>query len=81
MINPGEPVFHAKGGLKDASHILDLAKESGVKLPFAEITHSRLKEINERGDPYKIDLSSIALLVREDAGIKDPRNLLKPKSK
>lgn len=79
IIDPKQPVFHAKGGFKDATHILNLAKESGVKLPFAEITHGRLKEIQERGDPYQIDLSSVALLVREDAGIPDERNLLKPK--
>ena len=37
-IKPGEPAFHAKGGLKDATHILELGKQSGVKLPLAEIT-------------------------------------------
>ena len=62
--------------MKDATHVLNLAKQSGVSMPVAEIVANGLSQVIERGGGESLDWASIALLTREKAGIKDEQNLL-----
>ena len=75
------PGFPVKGGLKDASHIQNLGRASGVPMPVADIAVDRLTELVERGGGDTLDWASSALLVREAAGIADPQHLLQPPKK
>lgn len=77
-MTPGKPGFSARGGLKDATHIQNLAKASGVPMPVIDIVVQHLAEVNRRGDPETLEWGSTALLIREAAGIKDDQNLLSP---
>ena len=72
-----QPGFSARGGLKDATHIQNLAKASGVPMPVIDIVVQHLTELNQRADPDTLEWGSSALLIREAAGIQDKQNLLR----
>lgn len=76
-ITPEEPGFNATGGLKDASHIQNLARQSGASMPVIDLVVDNLKQVRERGDAESLDWASFTLVTREKSGIKDNQNLLR----
>ncbi|RUS32262.1 hypothetical protein BC938DRAFT_475926 [Jimgerdemannia flammicorona] len=65
--------FSISGAKKDVSHILNLAKNHGAKLPISEVIFEHLQQAGEeKGD---IDFSGIVGVLRKDAGL--PFNLKK----
>lgn len=75
-ITDEEPGFSAIGGLKDATHVQNLAKQSGCSMPVVDIVVDNLTQVKERSDAGALDWASIALITREKAGVKDSQNLL-----
>lgn len=64
-----EPLFHVDLARKDVGHALALAKESGTKMPAAEVGDVHLVKVKEHlGD--KGDLPSIYGAVRQESGLK-----------
>lgn len=78
-MDPVAPGFNVQGGLKDATHVQNLGKDSGVPLPVVDIVVNHLTELNQRGGGG-LDWGSSALLLRESAGIEDKQKRLTPKS-
>ena len=76
-ITEEEPGFSAIGGLKDATHVQNLAKQSGCTMPVVNIVVDKLTQIKERSDAGDLDWASLALISREKAGVKDSQNLLR----
>ncbi|KAI8089386.1 uncharacterized protein BX664DRAFT_332890 [Halteromyces radiatus] len=59
--------FTLDGGLKDASHILDLGKSANVDLPITATFKERLTTLQQR--QANMDVSGIVGVVRESAGL------------
>ena len=76
-ITEEEPGFSAIGGLKDATHVQNLAKQSGCSMPVVDIVVDNLTQVKERSDAGALDWAALALVTREKAGIKDDQNLLR----
>ncbi|KAJ3334670.1 hypothetical protein HDU93_007454 [Gonapodya sp. JEL0774] len=55
-------------GQKDLRLILELGKDSGVKLPYAELAMDRMKEAEKRGRG-DLDWAVMATVVREENGL------------
>ena len=76
-ITEEEPGFSAIGGLKDATHVQNLAKQAGCSMPVVDVVVSNLTQVKERADAEALDWASLALITREKAGVKDSQNLLR----
>ena len=76
-ITEEEPGFSATGGLKDATHVQNLAKQSGCSMPVVDIVVDNLTQVKERSDAGALDWAALALITREKAGVKDDQKLLK----
>ncbi|KAJ3019015.1 UNVERIFIED_CONTAM: hypothetical protein HDU68_010844 [Siphonaria sp. JEL0065] len=59
--------FTVDGGLKDVGLMQELARESGVCLPFADVVKGHLDR--QKGEDPNLDWSSIARVVRKDSGL------------
>ncbi|KAJ3071591.1 hypothetical protein HDU98_005093 [Podochytrium sp. JEL0797] len=59
--------FTVGGGLKDVGLMRDLAKTSGVSLPFADVVYTHLER--QEQDDKNLDWASIAQIVRKDSGL------------
>lgn len=76
-ITKEEPGFSSIGGLKDATHIQNLAKQSGCAMPVVDLVVDNLQQIKDRGDAEALDWASLSLIAREKAGIEDKQHLLR----
>jgi 3-hydroxyisobutyrate dehydrogenase-like beta-hydroxyacid dehydrogenase len=68
MPTPENPGFSVTGGIKDASHMQRLARESGVSLPVIDIILHHLQQVKDMGGEG-MDWSSLSLAVRKQAGL------------
>ncbi|KAI9337253.1 6-phosphogluconate dehydrogenase, partial [Obelidium mucronatum] len=59
--------FTVEGGLKDVGLMKQLAVESGVSLPFADVVMDHLERQKE--DDKDLDWASLAQVVRKDSGL------------
>ncbi|KAJ2308750.1 hypothetical protein IWW55_000253 [Coemansia sp. RSA 2706] len=56
--------FNVRGGMKDVSYAIDVAKSAGMTLPVAELAHEHLQWVLDNGDE-SWDWSSLAYALRK----------------
>ena len=55
--------------MKDVSHAIQLAKDSGTCLPVAEVTLGHLTQVLQTDGGSKLDWGAIAAVIREAADV------------
>jgi 3-hydroxyisobutyrate dehydrogenase-like beta-hydroxyacid dehydrogenase len=65
-----KPLFSANGGIKDATHVLNLGKSVGVDMKNIETVRGYLQQVKEHSDGDNEDIAGIYGTIRESAGLK-----------
>ena len=67
-ITPEKLGFAIDGGIKDATHITQLGKDSGVPVPVAEVVLGHLQKARAQLGP-DVDWGAIAAIIRQQASL------------